>query len=77
MTAADFWTLAGRMDRLDDELTAAERAGNVAERIALLRERARAWREYGRLLDKAGRDASGAILGAMRDETSAFPPCVT
>jgi hypothetical protein len=69
---AELRTLSGRMDRLDDELVAAERAGNASERIALLRERARAWRAYSTLLGQAGRDSVGATLAAMRDETTAL-----
>lgn len=64
--------LGDRMDELDTELYAAERAGNVSAQIATLRERARCWREWGEHLTKSGRDNVGAILSAQRDEASAF-----
>jgi hypothetical protein len=63
--------LADRMDELDDELYAAERAGNVSAQIAALRERARCWREWGEHLKANGRDHSGSELAAMRDESTA------
>lgn len=63
--------LADHMDRLDDALYGAERAADVAEQIRLLRERAKAWREYGQQLAKDGRDDHVAVLAAMSDERKA------
>lgn len=71
MTDEQLRILGDAMDRLDTELYAAERADNVSAQIATLRERARCWREWGELLEKAGKDNYGAILAALRDETHA------
>jgi hypothetical protein len=65
------YALTERMDGIDLELDEAERAGRIPEQIALLRERARAWREYGALLRKAGKENTGAELAALRDESNA------
>jgi hypothetical protein len=43
----------------------------LSAQIVALCERARSWREYGTLLERAGRDNIGAILSAQRDETTA------
>lgn len=64
--------LSERMDKLDDEIWAAEKAGNKSAQIVGLRERARAWRKYGEILEKAGRDSVAASLSAQRDENTAF-----
>lgn len=72
MTSEQLRILGDRMDVLDDELYAAERAGNVSAQIAALRERARCWREWGEHQKAAGRESYGAELAAMRDETHAF-----
>jgi hypothetical protein len=63
--------LSDEMDRLDDELFAAEKAGNISEQIALLYQRARGWYQFGELQRTAGRDWHTAIISAQRDETSA------
>jgi hypothetical protein len=49
----------------------AERAGNISAQVACYRERARAWRRYAALLEAAGRDGSGAVMAAQRDENRA------
>ncbi|WP_445186777.1 hypothetical protein ACTXG6_06080 [Pseudonocardia sp. Cha107L01] len=63
--------LGDRMDELDIELFEAQKAGNTSAQIVALRERAHAWREWGQLLDKAGRESHGAELAAQRDEITA------
>ena len=72
MTSEQLRILGDRMDAIDDELYAAERAGNVSAQIAALRERARCWREWAEHVKKAGRDNAGAILAAQRDENNAL-----
>jgi len=71
MTDKKMQEMAERLNQLDDELHAAERAGNVSAQIAALRERARCWREWAEHLAKAGRDNHAAVLSAMRDEITA------
>lgn len=71
MNAEQLAILGDAMDALDDELIAAEKSGHVSAQIATLRERARVWRDYGRLLEAAGSDSHGAELAALRDEANA------
>ena len=72
MTSEQLRILGDQMDKLDDELYTAQRAGHVSAQVAALRERARCWREWAAHLEKAGRDSYGAILAAQRDETHAL-----
>ena len=64
--------LTEAMDAADIELYDAERAGNRTSRIALLLERARLWRQYGELLEAAGREAWTAYGCARRDHAEAL-----
>jgi hypothetical protein len=64
--------LADAMDVTDQELYAAERADDRTLRIALLLERSRQWRSYGKLLEQAGREAWVAHGCARRDRSEAL-----
>lgn len=64
--------LADAMDVADQELYAAERAGDTTVRITTLLERARLWREYGELLEAAGREAWTAYGCSRRDHAEAL-----
>jgi hypothetical protein len=63
--------LGDAMDRIDLELVAAERAGDVKTQIDMLRQRGMAWRAWAQMLQRNGRDSHGAILAAQRDELTA------
>ncbi|WP_445186776.1 hypothetical protein ACTXG6_06075 [Pseudonocardia sp. Cha107L01] len=63
--------MSDRMDRLDDDLWAAERAGDVGEQIKCLYSRAVGWYRFAEILRQAGRDTTTAITAARRDETTA------
>ncbi|WP_445184565.1 hypothetical protein ACTXG6_40335 [Pseudonocardia sp. Cha107L01] len=63
--------VAAKLNELDDQLSAAEIAGNVSEQVAVLRERAGVWRSWANRLLADGREATPAILASQRDEASA------
>lgn len=63
--------VAAELNELDDQLTAAERAGNVSEQVAVLRARSRVWRRWADHLERAGRENHPAVLASMRDAISA------
>lgn len=71
MTAEEMTRIAARLNELDDQLHAAERADNVSDQVAVLRERSRVWRSWADMLDQTGREAYPAILASQRDATSA------
>jgi septal ring factor EnvC (AmiA/AmiB activator) len=63
--------VAEKLNALDDQLSAAERQGNVSEQVAVLRERSQVWRSWADRLLADGREAYPAILASQRDATSA------
>ena len=71
MTDEEMVRIAAALNDLDDQLWAAEKADNVSEQVAVLRERARVWRRWADHLEQSGRDNYPAVLSAMRDDISA------
>lgn len=63
--------LTEAMHRVDSDLYAFERDGNVSGRVASLRERAQIWEQYAELLATAASDSTAAKLSAQRDLTTA------
>jgi hypothetical protein len=65
--------LGDAMDKVDQELYAAERAGDVTTQIAALLERAVCWESYADLCRELGTgELLGAQLSARRDRTTAL-----
>lgn len=71
MTDDEMVRIAAKLNELDDQLHAAERAGNVSDQVAVLRERSRVWRSWADQLLASGREAYPAMLAAQRDTASA------
>lgn len=71
MTAEERVRVADKLNKLDDELAAAERQGAVSAQVAILRERSRVWRSWADFLEQTGREAHPAILAGQRDAISA------
>lgn len=71
MTSEEMTRVAAQLNELDDQLWAAERADNVSEQVAVLRERSRIWRSWADRLEETGRESHPAVLASMRDATSA------
>lgn len=71
MTAEERVRVADKLNKLDDELAAAERQGTVSAQVAILRERSRVWRSWADFLEQTGREAHPAILASQRDAISA------
>jgi hypothetical protein len=71
MTAEETRRFSEQLARLDEELYAAELAGNLSERVALLRERAGVWTALAEVLARSGRDDVAARLAALRDQINA------
>jgi septal ring factor EnvC (AmiA/AmiB activator) len=63
--------IAAKLNALDDQLSAAERADNLSDQVAVLRERSRIWRAWADMLEQTGREAHPAILASQRDAISA------
>jgi hypothetical protein len=63
--------VAAKLNALDDELGAAERAGTVSAQVAILRERSRVWQAWADRLLADNREATPAVLAAQRDAISA------
>jgi septal ring factor EnvC (AmiA/AmiB activator) len=71
MTDEEMLRIAATLNELDDQLSAAERADNLSDQVAVLRERSRVWRSWADLLEQTGREAHPAILASQRDAISA------
>jgi septal ring factor EnvC (AmiA/AmiB activator) len=71
MSDDEMLRIAATLNDLDDQLWAAERADNVTEQVAVLRERSRVWRSWADQLLASGREAHPAILASQRDAISA------
>lgn len=56
-----------KLDKLDDAIYLAEIAGNLSERVTLLRERSQLWYALAKELRDGGKDATGASLAGQRD----------
>lgn len=68
----DFNTRYGeQLDALDESIYLAEKADNVSERVALLRERSQLWMQLAAELREAGRDDVAARLAGQSDLWSA------
>lgn len=71
MTREEMSRIADKLDQLDDQLHAAERADNISDQVAVLRERSRVWQAWADMLTQTGREAYPAVLASQRDATSA------
>lgn len=71
MTAEEMTRIAAELNDLDDRLSAAERADNLTDQVAVLIERSRVWRRWADHLEQAGREAHPAVLASMRDAIAA------
>lgn len=63
--------IAAKLNELDDQLSAAERQGNLSAQVAVLRERSQVWRAWADRLLADNREAHPAILASQRDAISA------